>query len=335
MLRRICDTRVWSILRRVAPSKHLSPDFHRSKPGALPYPLWLPPDAKLSVAGVLALMRDHYEGTEYDMTQGIDAGPSACPAGGGRCSGSRRPDYVWERPISTQQTAFSFVAQLRSWMPDPVGGLYWYGVDDTFTSCFVPFTICIDALPKSYVRGSNSKFTFDSAWWTFNLVTNYAYLKWSMMVPEIQACQKDLETNFLALQPAVEKTALELYKTSPNLATRYLTDYSVMHAEQTVARWRRTGWAPDRQIQRRLRPRRDRDVSGGRLSRGLAPPRDQGAAGKVQAAGGEGGEEVAAGPLALRERAGTNAQPLVDESGRSARSVHSTDYPVPYSGTGH
>ena len=192
------------------------------------------------MASVFALMRDHYEGTEYDMTQGIDAGPFGLPS-------RWRPlqwkvhgaDYVWERPVSTQQTAFSFVSQSRSWMPDAVGGLYWYGVDDTFTSCFVPLYICLDSLPASYVHGSNRKFTFDSAWWTFNLVTNYAYLKWSMMTPEITACQKDLETNFLALQPAVEKTALELYKTSPNLATRYLTDYSVMHAEQTVVRWRK------------------------------------------------------------------------------------------------
>jgi dipeptidase len=239
MLRRICDTRIWSILRRVAPSKHLAPDYHRSKPGALPYPLWLPPDAKLTVADVFALLRDHFEGTEYDMTQGIDAGPYGLPS-------RWRPlvwkvdgvEYVWERPISTQQTAFSFVSQSRSWMPDAVGGVYWYGVDDSFTTCFVPLYCCIDAAPKSYVTGSNRKFTLDSAWWTFNMVTNYAYLKWNMMCPEIQACQKDLETNFLALQPAVEKTALELCKTSPNLATRYLTDYSVMHAEQTVARWR-------------------------------------------------------------------------------------------------
>ena len=203
------------------------------------YPLCLPPDAKVTVASVFALLRDHYEGTDYDMTQGIDAGPFGLPS-------RWRPlqwkvdgaDYVWERPISTQQTAFSFVSQSRSWMPDAVGGLYWYGVDNTFTTCFVPLYCCIEAAPKSYIRGSNRKFTLDSAWWTFNMVTNYAYLKWSMMAPEITACQKDLETNFLALQPAVEKTALELQKTSPNLAARYLTDYSVMHAEQTVARWR-------------------------------------------------------------------------------------------------
>ena len=130
------------------------------------------------------------------------------------------------------------MSQSRAWLPDPVGGLFWYGVDDAYTSCYVPLYCGIDALPKSYMGGSNNKFSWDSAWWVFNFVSNYAYLKWSYMIPEIQACQKDIESNFLALQPAVEKTAIELLKTSPNLATRYLTDYSVMHAEQTVGRWR-------------------------------------------------------------------------------------------------
>jgi dipeptidase len=237
--RRVCDTRVWSILRRAAPSQHLPPDYHRFKPGAVPYPLSLKPDAKLSAADVFALMRDHYEGTEFDMTQGVDAGPYGVPR-------RWRPltwkvdgvEYCWERPIATQQSAFTFVSQSRAWLPDPVGGVYWYGVDDAYTSCYIPLYCGIDALPKSYTVGSNAHFSLDSAWWVFNLVSNYAYLKWSHMMPEIRACQKDIESNFLALQPAVEKTAVELLKTSPNLATRYLTDYSVMHGEQTVNRWR-------------------------------------------------------------------------------------------------
>ncbi len=237
--RRICDTRVWSILRRAAPSQHLSPDYTRSKPGSKPYPLSLAPDAKLSAADVFALMRDHYEGTAFDMTQGIDAGPYGLPR-------RTRPlewkvdgvEYAWERPIATQQAAFTFVSQSRSWLPDPVGGIYWYGVDDAYTSCYVPLYCGIEALPKGFSGGSNGKCSWDSAWWVFNFVSNYAYLKWSRMIPEIQACQKDIESNFLALQPAVEKTAVELLKTSPKLAARYLTDYSVMHAEQTLGRWR-------------------------------------------------------------------------------------------------
>ncbi len=239
VMKRIAATRVWNVFRRAAPSQHLSSDYHRGKPDAQPYPLSLAPDAKLSAADVFALMRDHYEGTEYDMTQGIDAGPYGLPH-------RWRPlawkvdgvDYVWERPISTQQTAFTYVSQSRAWLPDPVGGLLWYGVDDSFTSCYVPLYCGIDALPKGFAAGTNEKFSWDSAWWVFNFVSNYAYLKWSHIVPEIQACQKDIESNFLALQPAIEKTAVELLKTSPNLATRYLTDYSVMHAEQTIGRWR-------------------------------------------------------------------------------------------------
>ena len=237
--RRICDTRVWSILRRAAPSKHLAPDYHRSKPGSQPYPLSLPPDGKLSVADVFALMRDHYEGTEFDMTQGIDAGPFGLPR-------RWRPltwkvdgvEYAWERPISTQQTAFSSISQSRAWLPNPIGGVIWYGMDDSFTTCYLPFYCGIDAVPKSFAAGSIKKFSWDSAWWVFNVAANYAYTKYSHIVPEIQAAQKDVESNLLALQPAVEKTAVELSKSSPNLMTRYLTDYSVMHAEQTVSRWR-------------------------------------------------------------------------------------------------
>ncbi len=238
-VRRTCDTRVWSILRRAAPSQHFSPDYHRSKPGAQPYPLFVKPDGKLGVADVFALMRDHYEGTEFDMTQGVDAGPFGSPR-------RWRPlpwkvdgvEYGWERPISTQQTGRSSVTQSRAWLPDPIGGVVWCGLDDTYTSCYLPFYCGIDAVPKSFTGGSVDKFSWDSAWWVFNLTANIAYTKYSYIMPEIRAAQKDIESNLLALQPAVEKTAVELSRTSPNLATRYLTDYSVMHAELTVSRWR-------------------------------------------------------------------------------------------------
>ncbi|HNQ89582.1 MAG TPA: C69 family dipeptidase [Verrucomicrobiota bacterium] len=237
--RRVTDARVWSLLRRVAPSKNFSPDYHRSKPGAEPYPLGVRPDRKLAVADVFALLRDHYEGTEFDMTQGIDAGPFGMPR-------RWRPltfmvdgvKYCWERPISTQQTAFSSVSQSRAGLPSFVGGLVWYGMDDSYTTCYVPFYCCLDSVPRSFAAGSMAKFSWDSAWWVFNLAANYAWGRSSAMVPEIRAAQNDIESHLLALQPAVEKTALELAGTDARLATRYLTDYSVMHAELTVERWR-------------------------------------------------------------------------------------------------
>lgn len=239
LLRKICDARVWSVYRRAAPSQHFAPDYHRSKPGSQPYPLSIVPDKKISAADVFELIRDHYEGTEFDTTQGVDAGPYGAPL-------RWRPliwkvdgvEYAWERPISTQQTACSSVTQSRAWLPNPVGGLIWYGIDDSYTTCYLPFYCGIDAVPKSFTGGSNAKFSWDSAWWVFNLAANYANGKYSYMMPEIRAVQKDIESELMALQPAVEKTAVELSTTNPNLMTRYLTDYSVMHAEQTVERWK-------------------------------------------------------------------------------------------------
>jgi dipeptidase len=240
--RRYCDMRVWSILRRAAPSQKFTADYLHCKPGAQPYPFSVIPDAKLSVADVFALMRDQYEGTEFDMTKGIDAGPYGLPR-------RWRPlawkvdgqEYGWMRPISTQQTAFSIVSQSRARLPNPIGGLLWYGMDDSFTTCYVPLYCGIEAVPQSFATGTVARFSWDSAWWIFNLVSNYAYLKWSHMIPEIQAAQKDIEGHLLALQPAVEKTAVELASANPKLLTRYLTDYSVMHGEQTVTRWRALG----------------------------------------------------------------------------------------------
>ncbi len=239
---RYTATRVWSLFRRCAPGLELPSDYHRGEPGAEPYPLWIKPEAKLEVADVFHLMRDHYEGTNFDMTQGVDAGPYGNPY-------RWRPmaweidgqNYTWERPISTQQTGFSMVTQSRSWLPDPVGGLTWYGVDDTWYTCYVPLYCGIDAIPESFANGSLGQFSWDSAWWTFNFVSNFAGLKYSYMSADIQAVQYELESRFFALQPAVEKTAAQLAKNDPDLMRTYLTDYSVQHAEDVVRKWRDLG----------------------------------------------------------------------------------------------
>ena len=241
---RYADTRVWSIFRRAAPSQPFPVDYHRAVPDAKPYPLWIKPDSKLSLPDVFSLMRDHYEGTPYDMTKGVDAGPFGSPD---RC----RPmtwtidsvDYGWERSISTPQTGFSFVSQSRSTLPDKVGGVYWYGLDNTYTSCYVPLYCGINAVPVSYTVGSLTKFSWESAWWIFNFVSNYANLKYSYMIPEIQAVQAELEGNCFALQPVIERTALAIGQADSALMVQYLTDYSVSHAEMVVSRWRELGEA--------------------------------------------------------------------------------------------
>ena len=240
--KRYADGRVWSMLRRTAPSLKLTPDYYRGLEGAEPYPLWVKPDEKLAVADVFALMRDHFEGTDFDMTKGVDAGPYGTPNRWRPISWTVDDvEYAWERPISTQQTGYTFVSQSRSWLPDPVGGVYWYGVDDTYLTCYIPLYCGIDALPESFTVGSMSSFSWDSAWWVFNFVANYANLRYCYMVEDIQAVQNDLEGTFLALQPAVEETAARLAESDPELMKRYLTDYCVTHGELVVQRWRELG----------------------------------------------------------------------------------------------
>ncbi|MCP4213203.1 MAG: dipeptidase [bacterium] len=239
---RYSSRRVWSIFRRIAPSKNLSPDYSSNKKGAKPYPLCYTPDKKLSARDVMALHRDHYEGTDFDMTKDTVAGPFGAPD-------RWRPmkwevegkKYAWERPIATQQAAFVFVSQSRSYAPDEIGGVFWYGLDNPYTNVFVPFYSSIDKLPKSYLTGALANYTRDSAWWTFNFVANYANLRYSYMIKDIQLKQKEMEDLAFNLQPTIEKTAMELLKTNRDLVKTFLTNYCTGHAENVVSEWRKLG----------------------------------------------------------------------------------------------
>ncbi len=241
---RFCEGRVWSIFNRVAPSLKISMDFAKGVEGAKPMPLWIKPDNKLSVKNVMSLMRDHFEGSDFDMTKDIGAGPYQCPY-------RWRPltwkvdsvEYCNERAISTQQTGFSFITQSRSWLPNGVGGVNWFGVDDSYSTVYVPMYCGITKVPETFAEGNRSMFdfTWNSAFWTFNFVANFAYSKYNEMIVDVQKVQNELEDKFIAFQPAVDKAAEELYKTNPKLALEYLTDYSVCQGNMTVARWQELG----------------------------------------------------------------------------------------------
>jgi dipeptidase len=241
---RFCEARVYAMFNRAAPSLNLSMDYVKGVAGAEPMPLFIKPDRKLSVHDVMELMRDHFEGTEFDMTKDIGGGPYACPY-------RWRPltwevdgkTYVNERATSTQQTGFSFVSQMRSWLPDAVGGVTWFGVDDTYSTVYTPIYCSINRVPISYAVGTGDfhNFTWDSAFWTFTWVANYAYSRYSEMIEDIIIVQRDLEGRTLAEQAAIDAAAVALYKESPQLAVDYLTEYSCSTADATVARWRRLG----------------------------------------------------------------------------------------------
>jgi dipeptidase len=239
--RRFCDARVWCMYERAAPSQEIGADWAKGVEGAQPPPLWIKPDKKLDVADVMGFMRDHFEGTDFDMTDDIGAGPHQLPY--------RWRPLTWtvdgqkhlnERAVSTQQTGFSFVSQSRAWLPDPVGGVLWFGVDDTYSTVYFPVYAGVTDVAHSYARGTGSfdEVNFDAAFWVFNQVSNFAYLRYADMIVDIQGVQADLEGSFLAEQAGVDAAAVALYEESPRLAQDYLTAYSQDAGDGVVARWR-------------------------------------------------------------------------------------------------
>lgn len=234
-----CETRVWSLFSRSAPSLELSSDYHRGVEGAERYPLWIKPDTKLSLADVMGLVRDHYEGTEMDMTSGLTAGPFGNPNRVRPLSWERDSiEYSWERPISTYNTAFSYIAQLRSGLPDDIGGVAWFGVDDTYFTCYMPVYASVTEIPKPLRTGDMREYSDESAWWVFNFVSNFANIRYSDMIQDIQPVQRSLEAGFLSRQDSVEQHALSL---QGDVRVAFLNQYVDDCCEQACAEWRDLG----------------------------------------------------------------------------------------------
>jgi dipeptidase len=245
---RACEARVWAMFNRVNSNMGQYEDYamgHLAR-GKWGYttnrmPLWIKPDKKVSVHDVMNLMRDHFEGTKMDMNKDLGAGPFHAPY-------RWRPmtwkidsvDYVHERATSTQQTGFIFVAQSRNWLPDPVGGIFWFGVDDTYTMVFSPMYCGMTKIPEAYKVGNGDMLHYSptSAFWTFNLVANWAYTKYDYMIKDIQPLQQEMENNYIKqTSQEIDKKAAELYKTDKKAAIKFITDYSVKTGQATVKRW--------------------------------------------------------------------------------------------------
>ena len=235
-----CEGRVWSLYRRAAPSQNFSPDYFRAVRGAEPYPLYIKPDAKLSVQDVFNLMRDHFQGTEFDMTKGLASEPFGLPYRWRPLRfkiGDDTTTYAWERPISTQQTAWSFVSQARGHLPNEIGGVLWYGVDDTYSTVYVPLYAGMTEPPPAFRNADVARFDLNSAVWIFNLVANIAYGMYSHIIPDIQAEQSRLENKFLVQQKPIEEAALGILNTDRELAVEFLTNYSNGLMATTMSSW--------------------------------------------------------------------------------------------------
>jgi dipeptidase len=190
----------------------------------------------------MGMMRDHLEGTPLDMSNDPGAGPFKLPY-------RWRPltwavdsvEYCNERAVSTQQTGFSFVTQSRSALPDPIGGILWFGVDDTYSTCYIPMYCGMTRVPHTFAVGNGDMLTYSetSAFWTFNTVTNFAYLRYDSMIKDVIKVQSELENSFFKMTPAIDQTALNLWKSGDKeMAKEFLTNFSVNSANNTFQRWK-------------------------------------------------------------------------------------------------
>lgn len=254
----VCEARVWSFFRHFSEEMDRYFDYATGKtfrenktitnnqspitnlPEGEHMPLWIIPNRKVSAQDLKECMRDEYKGTPLDITQGTDAGPWNTKLRYGglgfklAANGTDTLQYWYERPTATQQTAWSFVAQMRAGKK----GIFWFGVDDAACSCYVPMYCCINRVPECFAEGNGDSYTFSptSAWWTFNLVANWAYTKYSRMYPHVREHQQMWDDKFNTQIAGVDEQAAAL---SEEEARTFLTNYSCSQAENLVADWQK------------------------------------------------------------------------------------------------
>lgn len=238
---RFCEARVWTIFRQVHDDMDQYLDYAMGHNLGNRMPLWIKPNRKISAKDMMEFMRDAYEGTPLDMTKDIGAGPYGKPY--------RWRPLTWkvddvlycnERAVATQQTGFVFVSQSRSWLPDPIGGILWFGVDDAKSNVFVPMYCSITEIPETFAEGNGAmmEWSDNAAFWIFNQVAHMAYMRYDSTIADIKKVQHELEKKFLTYTPAIDKAAQELYAADKELALQFLTEYSVKQGNYTFNRWK-------------------------------------------------------------------------------------------------
>ncbi len=240
---RFCEARVWTFFNKYNKDMAKYVTYAQGKTQD-PMPLYIKPDRKLSLADIQEMMRDHYEGTALDWTNDVGAGPYKSPYRWAPLTWeSDSVQYCNERPVATQQTGFVFTSQMRSWLPNAIGGVLWFGTDDADQTVFTPMYCSITEIPECYKEGNGDLYTFSwtSSFWIQNWVSNMVYNRYDQMHPDLEKVQKELEGKFMANQANVEKEAQELYKQSPEKAVQYLTKYSGEQSQYAFDRWKKLG----------------------------------------------------------------------------------------------
>lgn len=242
--RRYCEARVWSYYNMFTDQGETYLPYVLGETDQ-PMPLYVKANRKLSVQDVKNAMRDHYEGTALDISKDFGAGPYHTPYRLSPLSfkvGDK--EYFNERPISTQQTGFVFVSQMRSEMPDAIGGVLWFGTDDANMTVFTPVYCCATKVPECYSRVENAdylNFSWKSAFWIFNWVANMVYPRYDLMIADVRTTQTELEATFNEVQAGIEASASKLFETNPSKAKELLTNYTNLTAQSTLDTWKRLG----------------------------------------------------------------------------------------------
>ena len=241
---RFCEARVWSFFSKITGGMDQYLDYAKGENLENRMPLWVKPTEKLAARDLMFYMRDHYEGTPLDMTTDVGAGPYGLPYRWRPLTWSVGDvTYCNERAIATQQTGYSFVSESRNWLPDWIGGIFWFGVDDAATTVYNPMYCGISRVPEHFEVGNGDMITYSetSAFWAFNFVSNFCYMRYDLMTPDVLKVQSELETKYINNTEAIDKAALELYNQDPELAREFLTDYSIGAGERTFKRWKELG----------------------------------------------------------------------------------------------
>ena len=238
-----CDGRVWAYYNRFSSGMDKYLPFVIEAQGET-LPLYVKPDKQLSVRDIQNMMRDHYDNTPMDMRKEPGRGSWDSPVRYAPLTWKvDSVEYMHERPIATQQTGFTLVAQLRSWLPDAIGGVLWFGVDDSSLSVYNPIYCCLDKVPECFRKGNGDMlhFSWTSAFWLNNWVANQVYARYSLLYPDVKRVQTEIEDGYEANQPLIEAQALRLYEDNPAKAVRLLSDYSNLSAEHATARYKKLG----------------------------------------------------------------------------------------------
>lgn len=243
---RYCDARAWSFFNKWVDGMDRYLDFVDGKHIGTSevMPLYFKPNRPVTLKELMMSNRDHYEGTPFDITHDAGAGIYESPYRPTPLSFEvNGKQYFNERPISTQQSAFTVVAQLRGNLPNAIGGILWFGNDDPNMIAYTPVYCCADRVPPCYdkIAANDVTFSWDNAFWVCNWVANMTYPRYSQLFPSVEAVRDRLEDGYIARQAEIEKQALTLYETSPAEARKFLTDYTVTTAQDMLKEWKKLG----------------------------------------------------------------------------------------------